>query len=163
MLAKFAFITRAHKARVGPFVTRSIIPIRSLRLIMTPTFIFHLASLRSKGRNGLPLIFFSHRSPSINVQVREADSVIKSVKGISSLEQYHDCPYSVLLKTRSPSELLADQPLILLFVFLLSLSRSLFFLGFGRLFLRVLFTFLTLAHGFFLLDLGSLHEVNAPV
>ena len=36
MLAKFAFITRDHSARVGPFVTRSMIPICSLCLMADP-------------------------------------------------------------------------------------------------------------------------------
>src|SRR5882762_8474340 len=34
MLAKFAFITRAKRARVGPLVTRSMIPIRNFRLLL---------------------------------------------------------------------------------------------------------------------------------
>src|SRR5437660_4814477 len=33
MLARFAFMTRAYRARVGPLVTRSMTPIRSLRTL----------------------------------------------------------------------------------------------------------------------------------
>jgi hypothetical protein len=33
MLARFAFMTRAHSVRVGPLVTRSMIPMRSFLMV----------------------------------------------------------------------------------------------------------------------------------
>src|SRR6266446_2059914 len=38
MLARLACMTRAYKARVGPLETRSMIPIRSFRLIVSPVW-----------------------------------------------------------------------------------------------------------------------------
>jgi hypothetical protein len=82
MLAKFAYITRAHKARVGPFVTRSIIPIRSLRLILTPAFNIQLTSLKPGKKERL--LFLLSPLPLVKVQNKEAGIRMKSVKGISS-------------------------------------------------------------------------------